>query len=468
MSGFLSPLFRCMLSVAAASSVLIDSAAAETPAGNYSRLVHPGPNGRLVYEPDERGNVIPDFSYAGYMNGGVELPVVKVKAAVQPGGEGDAERIQAAIDRVSALPPDKDGFRGAVLLKRGRYELDTPIHIAAGGVILRGEGADEDGTVLFAQGVISGKTFRDMRDGANLIEVRGTSGFDELRDTAVRITDEYVPSGARSFRVESAANFHPGDTVIVRRYGNREWFKALRIDAERLRGRTSHDFERTITGILGDRITVNIPLVCAIEARWSEGELVKYTDTGRITQIGVENLRGISDYDPNIRTNRYDGMDRSEYFGAEYSSDENHCWNFIRMSDVENAWVRNVAALHFAGCAVFLESGCTQITVRDCIALEPVSYCAYGRRLSFQVCGQLCLVQQCRSDRGRNAFAIGGLATCGPNVFLDCTATRPYGVSEPHTTLAAGVLYDNVQSPLAFRFNASTLPRWMGLHNVMW
>jgi len=63
---------------------------------------------------------------------------------------------------------------------------------------------------------------------------------------------------------------------------------------------------------------------------------------------------------------------------------------------------------------------------------------------------------------------VGGVAPCGPNVFLDCTATRPYGVSEPYTTLAAGVLYDNVQAPLAFRFNASTLPRWMGLQNVMW
>ncbi|MFC1552514.1 hypothetical protein ACFL6P_08130 [Candidatus Latescibacterota bacterium] len=37
---------------------------------NHSSLVYPGEDGKLVYVPDERGNVIPDYSYAGYMGGG--------------------------------------------------------------------------------------------------------------------------------------------------------------------------------------------------------------------------------------------------------------------------------------------------------------------------------------------------------------------------------------------------------------
>jgi len=59
---------------------------------------------------------------------------------VKPSRGNDADRIQGAIDRVSALAPDKKGFRGAVLIKRGRYELDKPLRIAASGVVLRGEG----------------------------------------------------------------------------------------------------------------------------------------------------------------------------------------------------------------------------------------------------------------------------------------------------------------------------------------
>jgi len=89
---------------------------------NYSELVYPGEDGRLIYMPDEKDNIIPDFSHAGYMGGGVKLPDVPVRVTVEPGKGNDALRIQAAIDRVSKMPLDRNGFRGAVLLKRGRYE----------------------------------------------------------------------------------------------------------------------------------------------------------------------------------------------------------------------------------------------------------------------------------------------------------------------------------------------------------
>ena len=121
---------------------------------NYSELIYPGKDGRLIYMSDEKGNIIPDFSHAGYMGGGVKLPIVPVRVTVEPGKGNDALRIQASIDRVSKMPLDKNGFRGAVLLKKGRYELAEPIKISASGVILRGEGQDEDGTVLFGSGVI--------------------------------------------------------------------------------------------------------------------------------------------------------------------------------------------------------------------------------------------------------------------------------------------------------------------------
>src|SRR5687767_13201695 len=49
-----------------------------TSGGPYSSWVYPGPDGRLVYKKDERGNQVPDFSYAGYLGGGVALPSVPV------------------------------------------------------------------------------------------------------------------------------------------------------------------------------------------------------------------------------------------------------------------------------------------------------------------------------------------------------------------------------------------------------
>jgi len=145
-------------------------------AGNFSRLVHPGADGRLVYTPpDEKGNTVPDFSFAGYGGGGVRLPKVPVKVVVKSGGGNDAGRIQEAIDRVSAMSQDKNGFRGAVLIMRGRYELDKPLRVTTSGVVLRGEGQGENGTVLFGKGSFKGKTGTPIQN-IGLVEFAGASG----------------------------------------------------------------------------------------------------------------------------------------------------------------------------------------------------------------------------------------------------------------------------------------------------
>ena len=114
--------------------------------------VHPGTAGKLVYAPDEQGNTIPDFSHAGYGGGGTVIPDVPIKETVWPVAGDNTSNLQAAIDRVSALPLDQSGFRGAVLLKMGDYKMATPITIQASGVVLRGEGMGDTGTILIGTG----------------------------------------------------------------------------------------------------------------------------------------------------------------------------------------------------------------------------------------------------------------------------------------------------------------------------
>ena len=136
-------------------------------------LVYPGTDGRLVYVADSLGNKIPDFSNAGYKGGGVALPYVAVKETVWPVLGDNSANIQAAIDRVSALPPDAAGFRGAVLLKMGIYNLETPIYIKASGVVLRGEGMSDIGTILV------GKIPKERQgpfSRAALVNISGASG----------------------------------------------------------------------------------------------------------------------------------------------------------------------------------------------------------------------------------------------------------------------------------------------------
>src|SRR5688572_12200160 len=95
----------------------------------------------LLYKPTPMGDRIIDFSRVGYRDGRVPIPDVPVMVTVDPGEGDDRARIQAAIDAVSAMPKDpKTGFRGAVQLTAGTYEIDGSLTITTTGVVLRGVG----------------------------------------------------------------------------------------------------------------------------------------------------------------------------------------------------------------------------------------------------------------------------------------------------------------------------------------
>jgi len=125
-------------------------------------LVAMGPDGRLVYKPyTDKGDRILDYSTCGYMRSEVPIPAVPVKATLAPpagevkpdgnmkyavGPDSHAE-IQAALNKVALMEPDANGHRGAVLLEKGTWYLSDSL-VVRSGVVLRGEGDGEDGTVL--------------------------------------------------------------------------------------------------------------------------------------------------------------------------------------------------------------------------------------------------------------------------------------------------------------------------------
>lgn len=428
-------------------------------ASGATRLVFTGADGKLAYVPDYLGNRLPDFSHAGYMGGGVALPEVPVVVEVTPGEGDDTDRIQAAINRAASLPVGADGFRGAVLLRKGVYEVSRPLVISVGGVVVRGEGVDEDGTLLVATG----------RYQYNVFEVGGSAATRTASNSSRPITDLYVPVGARSFHVAHTEGLSVGDTIIVRREGNAAWIQEISMD--RITPRPddpastvqwtpfSLDFERVITAIEGNRITVHAPILNAIDARWGGGSVHKVDDM-RISQVGIENLRAEAVYDGSILC---------QLQQQTYRCDENHALSLVRMGNVKDAWIRDVETRYFFHGVVELARGSKQVTVQDASSLEPVSIITGSRRYPFHVIGQLNLVQRVYSESGRHAFVVGSRVP-GPNVFLYSIADNNYGLSEPHHRWSVGGLYDNVRSPIAFqdRQYYGTGHGWAGAYYVAW
>ena len=260
------------------------------PAQGSSKWVRVGDDRRLHYLTDARGNRIMDFSHAGYMGGGVRLPIVPAVRTVSPAPGDNTSKIQAAIDQVSSLPRGADGLRGAVLLEPGAYEVAGGLTIAASGVVLRGSGSAEGGTIVR----MTGPPHR-------FLQIAGTGSW-EPEGKPAAVTDPYVPSGADSLHVDAASGFHVGDTVLVQRPVTEAWVRFMGMDTLVRDGKpqtwikagTSITTDRRVQSVSDRRITFDVPLSDALDAAFlgpAGASVVKYAFPGRIDRVGLESLR---------------------------------------------------------------------------------------------------------------------------------------------------------------------------------
>jgi hypothetical protein len=410
-----------------------------------SKFVKQNKDGSLEYVPDENGNIIPDFSSVGYYHRNKEIPSVAVVKTIFP--SDDAEKIiQEAIDQLSKQLVDKNGFRGTILLKKGTYKINDKIKIEASGIVLRGEGAE---TKLVAVGTIN----------RPLIDVAGNGKIKDVAGTRAKIIDDYVPVGTKSFNVTSSQGYKIGDKIAVYRPGTEQWIHDLKMDQIEERNGTRQwnpseynlQFEREITKIEGNKIFIDNPIVLAMETKYGGGEIYKYNFDGRISNVGIENLNCESEY--------------------LTDTSENHSWDAIHFDKIENGWVRNVDAKHFAYACVHLDPWAKNISVLDCGCFDHKSVITGGRRYSFCNEGQQNLFINCHTTDGRHDF-VTQARTCGPNVFYNCTAKKTHADIGPHHRWSSGTLYDNIVTDgeinIQDRGNYGSGHGWVGVTQIVW
>ena len=391
-----------------------------------------------------------DYSYCGYHCSEQPIPAVKAATYVTPSGQDDAATIQAAIDWVSQQKSDKQtGFRGAVLLGEGTFTITEPLRIRTSGVVLRGSGRGK--TILR-------KTGYD-RDAAIYIE--GT------RDVIVKDTLNISDAKAGAFTISVQGGFaalKSDSRISIHRPSTQEWIDYL--DCASFGGGKRMGYwawhpgdidlrwNRQITAVNGNQITLNAPITCSIEQRWGGAKAIVYENKGLISECGVENLSLESDYD------------------HARPLDEDHCWDGIYVSEAENCWVRMINFQHFAGSAVVIQKSAQQITVEDCISQHPISEIGGYRRRTFLTFGEMTLFQRCYSAHGINDFAVGHTAA-GPNAFVQCESYESYGPSGAISSWAPGILFDIVNidgHDIAFKnwelekFGAG----WSTANSTMW
>lgn len=406
--------------------------------------------GKLLYSADVYGNRIPDFSYCGYKASEEPIPTLPVKIVV-PVAKGDATlRIQSALDHVASLPVDANGFRGAVLLQKGTYEVFGQLKIAASGVVLRGSGVNE--TTIVGAG--TGRLALIKLIGKNDLQTSGE----------LKVIDSYVPVNAVSFKVNQT--YRKDDdfmtNIIIRRPSTLNWIRTLGTDhfggGITALGWKPGDrdiyFDRTITNIVGNTLTIDAPITTALDSTYGGASIYFYTWEGRINNCGVENLTCVS------------------AFSKSNLKDEDHRWNAINIENAEDCWVRQVNFKHFAGSAVSVLETSKRVTVEDCKSLLPVSEIGGQRRHTFLTTGQQTLFQRCYAESGYHDFAVGYCAP-GPNAFVQCESSSPYSFSGAIDSWASGVLFDVVNvDGNALRFGNrgpdANGAGWAAANSVFW
>jgi hypothetical protein len=395
--------------------------------GALSEWVHYGADGKLVYKPlDPKGDRIMDFSHAGYRGGGVAIPEVPVAVTIGPSGADDSKAIQAAIDMVSAKPL-VGGLRGAVLLKPGNYRATATITIAASGVVLRGSGAGEGGTLI------------DLTDVSHVFLSIHGAGARATSGPKVTITDAYVPAGANTFSVSDGAGFKVGDAVVIGRPVTAAWIHLMGMDKLVRNGGAQtwlgtgfvHTWERKIAALAGNKVTLDVPLSDSFDGQYVSppgGSMQRFTFDGRITQVGLEDFKVSAPKRTAAQAN-----DPTAHGGSQ----------FAEITNIADSWIRRLAG-HNTVEGIHIENGCTRITIEDTVIdHDPTDYSTASAPFDFNINAAQVLIQRSASKGGNKIMMATTHYGMGPNVLLNFTGDGLDSHIQPHMHWATGLLVDN-------------------------
>lgn len=390
------------------------------PTGPGPMNVTMGPDGKLIYWPDTNGDTIPDFSQAGYMGGGVPIPTnIPIVTTLSPIAGDNQPQIQNAINALSAQPLGTNGFRGVIFLNPGIYYMSNGLSCTASGIVLRGSGCATNGTLL------------RLYESHVIWTVNNPSGGgrSEVANTQHNITSQYVPLGANWFQVDSVANWSVGDDIVIFRPSTALWCQvintAVQYPISWTGGEVNLNWERKIVAIEGNRIKIDAPILCAIDQLYGGGYVYKYTYTGRVQNVGLED----------IRADCMSGVDENGNTAGE----------LVTFDGVMNCWVRGCMNDKMGGHTTKID-GSKWCTFEDIISFHnplPAGHSGPSIQINTFGTSEGLLFHRFTTSDGGFEFSSEGQGQ-GPNVILECDIPHAFASTSPHMEWTVGTLYDSM------------------------
>lgn len=310
-----------------------------------------------------------DYSAAGW-NEDIKTDEKTQEISVYPSENAEKE-INEVISTLKNNNPNEQGFKGVICLKSGTYKLNNPLVINTSGIYLKGE----EGTVL--------------ETGGNAVSILG-NGY--VKEAGYRTnTVKFYDAGTESLQLEDVSNLRVGNSVWVVYTGAQ--------DGEM-------KFERKITSIDNDTVTLDVPLPEARKSHESRIYLVKIEKKDFISNIVIENLT---------------------VTGSEECA--------LNINKAEKVKINNVSAQGFDTSFKF-GTFSKEISAVNCKSVT-------NGGDAFLICGQRILVENCYANGADKAFSTGWGAY-GPNVFKNCISENSIGCSAAYQGRTSGILYENV------------------------
>lgn len=318
---------------------------------------------------------LPDFSYAGYHRSERGIPEVKRPVfdvtgfgAVADDEVCDRAAIQKAVDAAEAAGG------GVVHFPRGRFvlndKMDTElIRVSASGVVWRGSGSGEGGTVLAAREALAPPPPGKLWMSPYVINVVAP----KTRALSSDIVED-VAQGSFEVKVRSAKGFEAGDWVTLSLLDNDE-----RLVESELEGFVKIDPRWTaiiekgvhveerhqIDRVKGNTLVLTVPVMKPIEAKYDW----KVETLSTIEEVGFEGIR-------------FEGQ-WSDLFVHHRSWMDDGGYSMLKMVGVVNSWIRDcefanlnrVASINNSAHVTVLDTKLTGIPGHNAICFHGSSFC---------------------------------------------------------------------------------------------
>lgn len=308
------------------------------------------------YKKDK--TVLPDFSYAGYRNGEIDLPTnltykvfnVTTFGAIPDDNISDKVAIQKAI-----IAANENGS-GIVFFPKGRFLLNedgdemTRINSKGSKIIFRGSGSEIGGTELFMKNTLQPADPNKMWTVPSMFSF--TSGGSDKKIGEVTASAKV---GSIDLQLNSTKGLKKGDWIVLKILDNnpdllKSEFGELEVNPTWTylteKGLEIKVFYQ-ISSIKNNTITLLAPISYPIDATY-KWEVLKFANS---EEVGIEDLAFVGNW--------------KEKFVHHRSWQDDSGYSMISINKLTNSWIRNC---RFTDCSVAASIGqSANISVFNCV-----------------------------------------------------------------------------------------------------